>query len=373
MESIGTLAGGIAHDLNNVLAPVIMATDLLKITETDAGRLSLIGTIAASARRGADMVGQVLSFARGVEGRRIEIQPRHLIQDIEKITQETFPKNIRIETSADSRLWAVTGDPTQLHQVLLNLCVNARDAMPEGGALTLTAGNVVLDEHYAAMNIDAKTGPYVLLQVEDTGTGIPAELIDKIFDPFFTTKAVGKGTGLGLSTTLAIVKSHGGFIRVYSEKNSGAQFRIYLPAIRTEAATPPSIAASELPRGRGETVLVVDDEVAIRNINRQILETFGYRVILASDGAEAVSLYADNHADVAAVVIDMMMPVMDGPTAIRSLMTINPAVRVIAASGISANANSAKAAGVAVKQFLPKPYTTEILLKTLRTVIDGAA
>jgi PAS domain S-box-containing protein len=373
MESIGTLAGGIAHDLNNVLAPVIMATDLLKITETDAGRLSLIGTIAASARRGADMVGQVLSFARGVEGRRIEIQPRHLIQDIEKITQETFPKNIRIETSADSRLWAVTGDPTQLHQVLLNLCVNARDAMPEGGALTLTAGNVVLDEHYAAMNIDAKTGPHVLLQVEDTGTGIPAELIDKIFDPFFTTKAVGKGTGLGLSTTLAIVKSHGGFIRVYSEKNSGAQFRIYLPAIRTETATPPSIAASELPRGRGETVLMVDDEVAIRNINRQILETFGYRVILASDGAEAVSLYADNHADVAAVVIDMMMPVMDGPTAIRSLMKINPAVRVIAASGISANANSAKAAGVAVKQFLPKPYTTEILLKTLRTVIDGAA
>jgi PAS domain S-box-containing protein len=371
MESIGTLAGGIAHDLNNVLAPVIMATDLLKLTETDTHRLSLIGTIASSARRGADMVSQVLSFARGVEGRRIEIQPRHLIHDIDKITQETFPKNICIETSADSRLWAVTGDPTQLHQVLLNLCVNARDAMPQGGTLTITASNVVLDEHYAAMNIDAKPGPYVLLQVEDTGTGIAPDLIEKIFDPFFTTKAVGEGTGLGLSTTLAIVKSHGGFIRVYSEKNSGAQFRIHLPAIRSESTTPLSVSHAELPRGLGETVLLIDDEAAIRNINRQILETFGYRVILAADGAEGVTLYADHQAEIAVVVIDMMMPVMDGPSAIRSLVKINPAVRIIAASGITTNASAAKAAGPAVKHFLPKPYTTEILLKTLRTVIDS--
>ncbi len=370
MESIGTLAGGIAHDLNNVLAPVIMAVDLIRLKEADAHKLSLLNTIAASARRGADMVSQVLSFARGLDSRRIEVQARHLIHDIEKIAHDTFPKNIVIDTRISGDLWTLIGDPTQLHQVLLNLCVNARDAMPDGGQLLISAENVSLDATDIALNIDAKAGPHVVIDVEDSGTGIPASIIEKIFDPFFTTKDVGKGTGLGLSTTLAIIKSHEGFIRVYSEENKGARFRIYLPARVAESSAPATGLKTNLPRGRGETILVIDDEASIRHVTRHTLETFGYQVLDASDGAQGVAAYAEHRARIAAVIIDMMMPVMDGAAAIQILMKLNPAVRIIAASGITANGAVAKAAGAGVKQFIPKPYSAEILLKTLRGVID---
>jgi PAS domain S-box-containing protein len=370
MESIGTLAGGIAHDLNNVLAPIIMAIDLLKLSVTDERGRSMLTTMAASARRGAEMVRQVLSFARGVEGRRVEVHPRHLIREIEKIALDTFPKNIRIETRAGPDLWTVTGDPTQLHQVLINLCVNARDAMPEGGRLVVGAQNQVLDAHYAAMNIEAKAGPYVIVQIEDTGTGIPPAILDKIFDPFFTTKALGKGTGLGLSTSLAIVKSHDGFIRVYSEPGRGTRFQIYLPARPDGAGLVAAAVRSELPRGRGETVLVVDDEESIREIAQRTLEAFGYRVLLASDGAEAVTLYAGRREEIAVVLTDMMMPVMDGAATIRALLEINPGARVIAASGIAANGEVARSIGAGVRHFIPKPYTADTLLKTLRQTLD---
>jgi PAS domain S-box-containing protein len=369
MESIGTLAGGIAHDLNNVLAPVMMAVDLLKLNETDAYKLSMLDTIDNSARRGADMVGQVLSFARGMEGRRVEVQLRHVIRDVEKISHDTFPKNIQVGANLAKTLWPLVGDPTQLHQVLLNLCVNARDAMPEGGRLTLSAENIQLDAHYAAMNIEAKPGPYVVVEVEDTGTGIPQGIIDKIFDPFFTTKEVGKGTGLGLSTSIAIIKGHEGFIRVYSEPGKGTRFRVYLPA-KPSAEAPVAVAqTAELPRGEGELVLVVDDEVSIRDITQQTLERFGYQVILASDGAEAVSLYNAQRDRIALVITDMMMPVMDGAATIHALTKINPDIRIIAASGINANGVVAKAASLGVKHFLPKPYTASTLLKTLRKVL----
>ncbi|MDF3056626.1 MAG: sensory box protein [Rariglobus sp.] len=372
MESIGTLAGGIAHDLNNVLSPVIMAIDLLMMDERDPKKRSLLETVEANARRGADMVGQVLSFARGMEGRRVEVQLRHVIHDVEKISQDTFPKNIQIVTTLDHSLWPLVGDPTQLHQVLLNLCVNARDAMPEGGRLAITAENVHLDAHYAAMNIEAKAGPHVVIEVEDTGTGIPHAIIEKIFDPFFTTKEVGKGTGLGLSTSIAIIKGHEGFIRVYSEPGKGTRFRVYLPAKPT-AENPAAIAEStDRPRGRGELVLVVDDEVAIRDITKQTLEAFGYQVLLAADGAEAVALYAAHRDRVAVVLTDMMMPVMDGPAAIQALIKINPAIRIIAASGITANSSVAKAVGFGVKHFLAKPYTAGTLVKALREVLQAA-
>ena len=235
MESIGTLAGGIAHDLNNVLGPIMMAISVLKMRFPDAASQQLITIIGTSAERGADMVRQVLSFARGVEGRRMEVQVKHLLADMEKIARDTFPSDIQIRSIIPHDLWTIQGDPTQIHQVLLNLCVNARDAMPRGGALTISAENRALDEHYAALEADAAPGPYVYIQVEDTGTGIPPEVIEKIFDPFFTTKEVGKGTGLGLSTSAAIVKSHGGFMRVYSEPGKGTRFKLYLPA-QTEAS-----------------------------------------------------------------------------------------------------------------------------------------
>ncbi|CEF48995.1 unnamed protein product [uncultured bacterium] len=371
MESIGTLAGGIAHDLNNVLAPILMAIEMLKLNEQDAERLGILGTIETSAKRGADMVRQVLSFARGAEGERLEVQVHHLLKDLEKIVRDTFPKNIIVRTVVAPNLWTVSADPTQLHQVLLNFCVNARDAMPGSGTLVLLAENVMLEEQEARLTPGAQAGPHVAMQVEDTGTGIPREILDRIFDPFFTTKEIGKGTGLGLSTAMGIVKSHGGFIRVYSEPGRGSKFRVFFPACARSAFGAETIVAAEMPRGNGECILVVDDEESLRQITQQTLETFGYRVLVASDGAEGVAMYAVHKKEIAVVLTDMMMPVMDGIATIQVLSRINPDVRVIAASGLDSNGRVAQAVIAGVKQFLPKPYTAEKMLKTLREVLRG--
>lgn len=369
MESVGTLAGGIAHDLNNVLTPIMMSIELLKMEEIQPKRLSLLNTIETSARRGADMVRQVLSFARGVDGQKLEVQIGRLIREIEDIIRETFLKNIQIITQVPSDLWVVDGDSTQLHQVLLNLCVNARDAMPEGGTLTLSASNQTLDSSFVGLNLGAKVGPYVVIQVEDSGGGMTQEVMNRIFEPFFTTKDLGKGTGLGLSTTQAIIKSHGGFIRVYSEMGRGSKFWVYLPA-REEAATHTTdLVQTDLPQGRGELVLVVDDEENVRQIAQHTLETFGYRVLLASDGAEATALYVTHQDEISVVLTDMMMPVMDGAATIKELMRLNPQVRIIAASGLSANGMVAKAAAAGIRHFLPKPYTTSTLLNALQDIL----
>ncbi len=369
LESIGTLAGGIAHDLNNILAPISMAVELLKMRVTDGRSTELLDTVATSARRGADMVGQVLSFARGMDGQRVGIHPRQLILEIESILRDTFRKDIAMEVLASRDLWAIHGDPTQLHQVLLNLCVNARDAISGPGKILVRMDNVEIDASFAAMNLEAKEGPHLCIEVEDSGEGIPPEILDRIFDPFFTTKSGGKGTGLGLSTTLAIVKSHGGFIRAYSEPGVGTRFRVYLPAHPELAGALPTHAPADLAHGNGETVLVVDDEAAIRQITRQTLESFGYHTLLAADGHQAVSLYTIYQSAIDVVLTDMMMPVMDGPATIRKLMAINPAVKIIATSGITANRELASLSGSGVKNFLPKPYTAETLLTCLKQVL----
>ncbi len=369
MESIGTLAGGIAHDLNNVLAPIVMAIDLLKLAVTDKRGLDVLAIIAGSAKRGADLISQVLSFARGMEGRRCDVQPTSLIRDIEKIIGDTFPKNIQIQMAVSQDLWALQGDATQLHQVLLNLCVNSRDAMPSGGRITIAAENVTADEHFAAMNIEAREGSYVLMKVEDTGTGIPHAIIDSIFDPFFTTKELGKGTGLGLSTSLAIVKGHGGFMRVLSEQGKGTKVHVYLPAQTQRAAHDSQDEDTEMPQGNGETVLVVDDEESIRQITRRTLEACGYSVILAEDGEQAVRLYARHRDAIAVMLTDMMMPVMDGPAAIQAILKMNPAAIAIAASGITTTECVAKAMNSGAKMFLPKPFTTATLSRALKKVL----
>jgi PAS domain S-box-containing protein len=373
IESIGTLAGGIAHDLNNILAPIMMSIEMLKLTATDPHAKSVLETIEVSSRRGADIVRQVLSFARGLEGERIEVQPKHLLKDLESIIKDTFPKNIRLKFSIPADTWTILGDPTQVHQILLNLCVNARDAMPHGGNLAIGIENCVLDEHYVAMNTQARPGRYVQISVTDSGTGIPPGLLDKIFEPFFTTKDLHNGTGLGLSTVMAIVKSHDGIINVYSEPGTGTTFTVYLPAMETscEGHKDPSEQAA-LPRGNGETILVVDDEASVLTITSQTLQAFGYQVLSAVDGAHAVAIYAQHQNEIAAVLTDMMMPVMDGPAMIHALVRINPVVKIIAASGLNANGNAAKLAGAGIKHFLTKPYTTGTLLKTMRTTLDEA-
>lgn len=371
MESIGTLAGGIAHDLNNVLSPITMAIDLLKMSNDNPEHQELYATIADSARRGADMVRQVLSFARGMEGQRIQIQVKHLIKEIEKITRDTFPKSIRVRTKIAPDLLALHGDPTQLHQVLLNLCVNARDALPDGGDITISARNIMVHREDITADFDAHAGLHVLIEVVDTGTGIPQSIIEKVFDPFFTTKEIGKGTGLGLSTSLAIVKSHEGFIRLESLPGVGTHFSIFLPAWAEDGRPLLDPTEGVAPRGAGEWILVVDDEELIRQIARQTLQAYGYHVLVACDGVEALALYRQNRDRIAAVVTDMMMPVMDGATTIRRLMEMNPGVKIIAASGIAANDQLARNSGTGVKHFLAKPYSVEALLAALRETLDS--
>ena len=369
MESIGTLAGGIAHDLNNVLSPILMAIDMLQMKTTDETSKKWLEVLRTNAERGGNMVRQVLSFARGVEGERVALQPKHLIKEIVKILRETLPKSIEISFQIPNDLWIISADATQMHQVLMNLCVNARDAMPEGGSISIKAENVFVDENYARMHLEAKAGRFVMITVADTGPGMSAEIQSRIFEPFFTTKEMTKGTGLGLSTALTIVKSHGGFINVYSELHKGSQFSLYLPAVDTPGAEDSAALQTDLPLGHGELILVVDDEESIREITRGTLETFGYTVLTAADGTEALALYADKKNEIAVVLTDMVMPFMDGPATIRALQRMNANVRIIAASGLGIGQRAGEGPLEGVSIFLNKPYTAEKLLNALAELL----
>ncbi|MCZ7384795.1 MAG: PAS domain S-box protein [Candidatus Methanoperedens sp.] len=368
MESIGTLAGGIAHDLNNVLTPMMLSLQILKEKFKDEQSQKLLNILEKNSQRGADLIKQVLSFSRGVEGERAPLAAKQIITEIEKVAKETFPRNSQIKTDIQEDLFNVSGDATQLYQVIMNLCLNARDAMPDGGILRITASNFFIDENYARMNIEAKAGSYVIISVLDTGIGIHPKILDRIFEPFFTTKEFGKGTGLGLSTALAIVKSHGGFINVYSEVGKGTTFRVYLPAIKTGIQNVEE-QKLELQSGQGELVLVAEDEDSIREVTVSTLEKYGYYVLAASDGADAVALYAQNKDKIKVILMDMMMPVMDGHASIRAIRKINPGVKIIAVSGLAEKDKLAKIADTRVRAFLSKPYTAERLLKTIREVI----
>ncbi len=366
MESIGTLAGGIAHDLNNVLAPILMTAQLLETQLHDQRSQRLLPIVVANAKRGAALVKQVLSFARGLEGERTVVQVKHLILEIQQIAKETFPKSIELYTDIAQHLWTVSGDATQLHQVLMNLSVNARDAMPDGGTLSISASNLFIDENYARMNLEATVGSHIVITVADTGIGIPPGIVDRIFEPFFTTKVLGKGTGLGLSTVVGIIKSHGGFVNVHSEVGKGTQFKVYLPA--SEVIETQEVEEVESPTGYGELVLVVDDEAAIREITKTSLLTYSYQVLTASDGIEAIALYAEYQEEISVVLVDMMMPVMDGATTIRTLQKINPQVKIISVSGLVTGDNFATA-GTGVDAFLAKPYTAKELVKVINSVL----
>jgi PAS domain S-box-containing protein len=371
MESIGTLAGGIAHDLNNVLTPILMATEMLPDHVRDAEGHAMLDMVRASAQRGADLVQQVLGFARGIEGVRRSVDPAEVARDFRKVLQDTFPRNIVFDLVAPEAIWPIHADPTQIHQVLMNLCVNARDAMPSGGKLIVTLENTVVDDVFSGMNLRAIPGPYVKIGVQDTGDGMSEETREKIFEPFFTTKEVGKGTGLGLSTTFSIVRDHGGFIDLYSDVGRGTQFWIYFPADSAEFPASSAQALPTLPRGNGERVLLVDDEASIRDATGKALELFGYQVMTASNGAEAVSLFVRHRDSIDVVLTDMSMPVMDGPAMIAALRTLAPDIRVVASSGLSDNGKYASVSGTSIVRFVPKPYTAEAILQTLREVLDA--
>jgi CheY-like chemotaxis protein len=324
-----------------------------------------------SAKRGADLVKQVLSFARGVEGIRVTIQIEDIVREVESIVRSTFPKNITFERRIASDVGLVMADPTQINQVILNLCVNARDAMSAGGRLRISASNATIDANYVATHQGVTAGRYVVVEVSDQGCGMSPETIDRAFEPFFTTKELGKGTGLGLSTVMGIIRSHGGFVNVESEVGKGSAFKVYLPmesaAVSTVAIEP---VAKSLPRGSGELILLVDDEAAILDITRQTLETFGYRVVVAKDGAEAIVAYAEHRTQLSLVLTDMMMPVMDGAALISALRKMDPTLRIISASGFTRNGQLAKAGPALTKYFLPKPYSAEVMLALVNAALN---
>lgn len=329
-------------------------------------------TLTASVQRAANMVKHVLSFSRGVEGERVPILLKHVIKETRALLEHSLPKEIEVKTSVAPDLWLVLGDATHMTQMLMNLSVNACNAMPQGGTLTIEARNQVIDAIYVRMHPEARPGRFVVVPVTDTGTGIPREHLDKIFEPFFTTKGPGKGTGLGLATVLGIVKGHGGFVNVYSEVGRGTKFSVYLPAaIEEPTADVCRKPAARLPEGAGEWILVVDDEAAIRGIARATLEAHGYRVLTAGDGAEAVALFAEHRDEIRAVLMDMMMPVMDGPATIRALRKMNARMPIIAVSGLVEKGRSVEISALGVEIFLRKPYTTEVLLEALHSALHG--
>jgi two-component system, cell cycle sensor histidine kinase and response regulator CckA len=373
LESLGTLASGIAHDFNNILTPMLTISQLLslKLSFLDEEDRQLLKMLEDCSKRGAAQVQQILSFTRGIEGKRVTLEVNNLLMEVEQIAKNTFPKSIQINNNTPtSNLWQVFADSTQLHQVLLNLCVNARDAMPNGGILSMAAENCCIDENYAKMNIEAKVGSYVVITVSDTGCGIPKENLERIFEPFFTTKETGKGTGLGLSTVLGIVKNHGGFVEVYSEVGKGSEFKVYLPTSGTLETLKDSDA--EMPTGNGELILIVDDETNILETTKTFLEKYNYKVLTASEGIEAVSLYAQYKDSISLVLMDIQMPSMNGVNAIQILQQINPAVKVIANSGVLSKHELLEAKRAKVKAFLSKPYTIKQLLDTMKSVLTGS-
>ena len=371
LESIGTLASGIAHDLNNILSPILMATGILRQSASPEDQ-QMIQIIEGSAERGAGIVKQVLTFARGVEGERVLLQPKHLMTDMVKVMNQTFPKNIDIKTHFAPDLWTVQGDATQLHQVLLNLCVNARDAMsPGGGSLKVSCENVDVDQQLASMNPGASLGPHVCFSVTDTGTGMSPDVMEKIFNPFFTTKEQGKGTGLGLATVIGIVKGHKGFLTLQSELGVGTTFRIYLPADRDgSAAVQPEEDLTSL-TGNGELVLVVDDEMPIREVIVGTLEAHNYRCYTAEDGTDALALYFERRGAIQLVITDLHMGMMDGITLTRSLRKLTPDARVIVSSGHLQKENQSTLEALGVNVFLEKPYTAEKLLRCVKQALNA--
>jgi len=372
VENIGTLASGIAHDMNNVLTPIMASLELLKQKLDDEKSQKRISMLESSAHRGKALMEQILLFARGQEGEMSVLDLRQVIKDITTLIEQTFPKNISVEVNIDRNVSLIMGDSTQLHQVLLNLVVNARDAMPEGGKITISLSPVSVSAADARTNIDASPGSYLLLTVSDTGTGIPQEYLDKIFDPFFTTKPEGKGTGLGLSTVLSIIRAHKGFVEINSTVNVGTSFKIYLPtAVGTVKADGASFVGVSADKGKGEAILVVDDDEAVSEVAAELLQNAGYTTLLAKDGEEALALYIKNFHNIRLVLTDMVMPKMDGSNLIRSLRAVQPSVKIIAMSGLMDKEKLMKMAGVESGAFITKPFTGEALLQTVHRFLHS--
>jgi two-component system, cell cycle sensor histidine kinase and response regulator CckA len=371
MEAVGTLAGGIAHDFNNILQVVLGYSELVLGDEDLPNRLREdLGRVLEAGKNGADLVQRLLTFSRKTEPKPLNLDINQRIRQTQKFLQRTVPKMIDIELILAEDLARIHADPTQLDQVLMNLSVNARDAMPEGGKLVIETANVVIDEDYAGSHLEAKPGRYVLLRVSDTGSGMDKETLEHIFEPFYTTKEAGKGTGLGLATVYGIVKQHGGYITCYSEPGEGTSFKMYFPAIEMEIDQ--DVAATAIMPAFGtESILLVDDEEFVRDLGKRILERSGYTVLIAANGKEALNLYKKERDKISLVILDLIMPEMGGKQCLGELLKIAPKARVLIASGFASDRQTKEAMETGARGFVDKPFNMKGMLQAVREVLDS--
>jgi two-component system cell cycle sensor histidine kinase/response regulator CckA len=375
LESIGMLAAGLAHDLNNVLAPIMLGVPMLRANASNPRDLRILNTLEQNAARGAGLVKQILGFAHSTTGDFRPTQVKHLLQDIINIIEETFPKIITLQDEITSDLWLVQGNPIRIHQVLLNLCVNARDAMPEGGTLRIAAANRRLDRQQAGALPGARHGAWLVIEVSDTGTGIPPDVLARIWDPFFTTKGAEKGTGLGLSTVRGIVASHRGFVTVDTQPDHGTTFRVFLPATDEESADLTIAPAIAAPIGKNELILVVDDNDAIRETVTAILTKHNYRVLSAGDGVEAVGHLTAHQAEIALLITDVDVPYLGGAALARIATQLCPDLQLLVISGLSNDEvgdTPLEEAKKLTHACLLKPFAPEALLETVHRLLNSS-
>ncbi|MBW1691983.1 MAG: response regulator [Deltaproteobacteria bacterium] len=370
MEAVGTLAGGVAHDFNNLLQAIQGYSDILLLDKNkDEPGYRELQEIRRAGQRASELTQQLLTFSQKVESKLRPVDLNHEVKQVERLLKRTIPKMIKIELHLADKLNTIDADPAQIEQVMMNLGVNARDAMPEGGTLIIETENVTLDEEYCNTHLGAIPGDYVLLTVSDTGHGMDKETLKHIFEPFYTTKEAGKGTGLGLAIVFGIVKSHNGYIMCYSEPGEGTAFKIYIPAIEQEAKLE-ELKEEKMPIGGTETILLVDDEEPIREVGKNTLAKFGYKVIIAPDGESALELYREKKKKIDLIILDLIMPGMGGRKCLERLLKINPRARVLIASGYSVDELTKKALEAVAKGFISKPYDIKQMLKAVRETLD---
>jgi two-component system, cell cycle sensor histidine kinase and response regulator CckA len=373
MESILTLASGIAHDLNNVLAPILLATRILHMRLQDDDSRQLIDTLQRSAERGADLIKQVLSYARGASGDKNPVLIEPLILEMVGILTDTMPRTIRFELQCSNQHSLVLGDGTQLYQVLMNLCVNAKDSMPDGGVIAISTRETHLQDQFSPFLAENVSGDFVVIEVTDTGHGIEPKVRDKIFEPFFTTKPLGQGTGLGLSTVQGIVKGHNGFVSVKSEINLGTTFEVYLPKLAKPFAVQEKAKASTELKGNGQSVLIVDDENEVLLLTNEILKEYGFQPKMALGGAQAIHLIRDEGFVPELAIIDLMMPKIDGLTTIEELRKLLPNLKIIITSGLADDETIKHALANNLADFLPKPSLPTEIFRLVNSLIGKSA
>ncbi len=375
MESIGTLAGGIAHDFNNLIQGILGYTQILLLEANgNKERVTKLKGIERAAKRAGELTSQLLTFGRKVESRLEPVDINNEITQIMELLRRTIPRMIDIEFHAGKGLWSVNADPTQIEQVILNIAVNARDAMPDGGKLIIETDNVTLDQVYCRSHMGAIPGDYVLISITDTGCGMPPEILEHIFEPFYTTKETGKGTGLGLATVYGIVKNHKGYIMCYSEVGKGTTFKIYLPAIDGHHVKEDEETEFNLDEtGNGELILFVDDDDEVREMGRNLLMKFGYRTITASSGEEAIQKFRRMKEKISLIILDLIMPGMGGKKALDDILSIDPSARVVISSGFSASAHAKDALNSGAVGFINKPYNINQMLSVIQDAMNNHA